>query len=84
MHYTNDMWVCEDIPIELLELKDTTFKQTNKRFMRMLTSIFNISQKDKFLIGNAVNLNINWFLKKPATFHWDRLYRIDYEQLRRG
>lgn len=82
LHYNKDgKWVCENIPIELLNIKNTTFKETNKRFMRMLKSVNNMSKIDTFLIGNAVNLNIGW-LKQPHTLHKDRLYRIDYEQIR--
>lgn len=81
LHYEKNMWVCENIPLELLIIRDTTFKETNQRFMRMLKSLGNISKKDAFLIGNAVNLNIGW-LRKPHTLHKDRLYRIDYEQIR--
>ena len=83
LHYNKDSkWVCENIPIELLNIKDTTFKETNQRFMRMIKSVNNISKIDTFLIGNAVNLNIGWWLKEPHTLHTDRLYRIDYEQVR--
>ena len=82
LHYKDDMWVCENIPIELLIIKDTTFRETNARFMRMLKSIMNISKKDSFLIGNAVNLNVGWLINKPKELHLDRLYRIDYCQIR--
>ena len=83
LHCNKDnKWVCENIPLELLTIKDTTFRETNKRFMRMLKSVSNMSKMDTFLIGNAVNLNIGWWLKEPHTLHTDRLYRIDYEQVR--
>lgn len=83
LHYINDMWVCEDIPVELLEVKGTTFKETNERFKRMLLCLNNISGALAKIIALAVNFNIGW-LRKPVTLHLDRLYRIDYEQLRRG
>lgn len=79
--YNNDMWICEDIPIECLSIVDTTFKETNARFKRMLDCLLNISKWQKVLIGNAVNLNIGW-LAEPHKIHLDRLYRIDYEQIR--
>jgi hypothetical protein len=75
------MWVCENIPFELLTLKDTTFRETNDRFMRMLKSLTNINKVTGWLIGSAVNLNVGW-LKEPHTFYKDRLYRIDYGQIR--
>lgn len=81
LHYEKDMWVCENIPFELLTLKDTTFRETNDRFMRMLKSLTNINKVTGWLIGSAVNLNVGW-LKEPHTLHKDRLYRIDYGQIR--
>jgi len=82
LRYAKDMWICENIPTELLDIQDTTFKETNQRFMRMLRSINNISDFTAWLIGQAVNFNIGW-LREPVKFHQDRLYRIDYDQLRR-
>ena len=81
LKYENDMWICEDIPLEFLFVKDTTFKETNERFKRMLKCISNMSKWQKELIGNAVNFNIGW-LKQAPTLHLDRLYRINYEQIR--
>lgn len=81
LKYENDMWICEDIPIEFLTVTETTFEETNSRFRRMLGCLPNIPKWQKCLIGNAVNLNIGW-LKEPHTLHKDRLYRIDYEQIR--
>lgn len=81
LKYENDLWVCEDIPLEFLSVQDTTFKETNQRFKRMLKCLYNMSKWQKTLIGNAVNFNIGW-LKEPHELHLDRLYRIDYEQIR--
>ena len=83
LKYQNNKWICENIPIELLTISDTTFSETNKRFMRMLKSLFNISKVKAELIGLAVNFNIGW-LQEPVKFNKDRLYRIDYSQVRRG
>jgi len=81
LHFQNNMWICENIPVELLDIKDTTFKETNKRFVRMLRSINNISGFTAWLIGQAVNFNVGW-LREPKKLHLDRLYRIDYEQIK--
>ena len=76
-----DMWICEDIPLECLTVEDTSFSQTNDRFRRMLGCLPNIKGWQRKLIGSAVNLNAGW-LAEPHTLHTDRLYRIDYEQIR--
>ena len=81
LKYEKDMWICEDIPLEYLTFIDTTFKETNSRFRRMLNCISNISKWQRVLIGNAVNLNVGW-LREPHKLYTDRLYRIDYEQIR--
>lgn len=81
LKYKNDMWICEDIPLQFLSVVDTTFNETNERFRRMLKCLPHIPLWQKALIGNAVNLNVGW-LKEPHTLHTDRLYRIDYEQIR--
>lgn len=81
LRYENDMWICEDIPLQFLSIEDTTFQQTNERFRRMLDCLPNIKGWQRKLIGSAVNFNVGW-LKEPHTLHTDRLYRIDYEQVR--
>ena len=81
LKYEKGLWICDNIPLQFLIIEDTTFRETNDRFMRMLKSLTNISKKDQILIGSAVNLNLGW-LKEPHTLHKDRLYRIDYEQIR--
>lgn len=83
LHYSNkqDLWICEDIPLQFIDIIDTTFDETNSRFRRMLKCIDNIPKWQKKLIGDAVNLNVGW-LKEPHKLHTDRIYRIDYEQIR--
>ena len=82
LDFKNDMWICNDIPLQFLSIVDTTFDETNSRFRRMLKCLTNIAEWKRKLIGNSVNLNANWFLKEPHTFNTDRIYRIDYECLR--
>ena len=81
LKYENDMWICEDIPLEYISIIDTSFNETNSRFRRMLDCLPNIRKWQKNLIGNAVNLNAGW-LTEPHKLNLDRLYRIDYEQIR--
>ena len=82
LKYENDIWVCDDIPLEYLTFVETTFDETNDRFRRMLKCLRNIPKWQRTLIGNSVNLNIGW-MKNPCELHKDRLYRIDYSQIRR-
>ena len=81
LKYEKRIWICEDIPLNYMAIADTTFSETNERFRRMLKCLHNIPDWQRVLIGNAVNLNIGW-LKEPHKLHTDRLYRIDYEQIR--
>lgn len=81
LHVVNGMDVCENIPIEFLSVRDTTFRQTNDRFMRMLASVNNIPKWRKFLIGNAVNLNVSWMLSRHE-LDINRLYEVDYGLLK--
>ena len=81
LKYEKDMWICEDIPLEFIRINDTTFDETNNRFRRMLKCIDNIPVWQKVLIGNAVNLNVGW-LREPHTLYKDRIYKIDYEQIK--
>lgn len=81
LKYENNMWICEDIPLEYLTVADTRFAQTNSRFKRMLDCLTNIKDWQRKIISSAVNLNAGWLLE-PHQLHLDRLYRIDYEQIR--
>lgn len=75
----DNMWVCDDIPIEYLTVEDTTFNQTNSRFRRMLDCLENMSEWQKVLIGNAVNFNLFWFLES-LELQLDQIYKFDYKQ----
>lgn len=81
LKYENGLWQCDDIPLQYIDIVDTTFNETNSRFRRMLKCADNIPKWQKDVIGNAVNMNIGW-LQEPHTLHKDRIYRIDYEQIR--
>ena len=81
LDFKNNMWICEDIPLQFISVVETTFEETNSRFRRMLKCLNNIPKWQRTLIGNAVNLNVGW-LKEPHQLHKDRIYRIDYEQIR--
>ena len=81
LHVANGMDVCEDIPIDLLKIKDTTFKKTNDRFIRMLASVNNIPNWRRFLIGHAVSLNASWLIVKHE-LDVNLIYKVDYGLLK--
>ncbi len=56
--------ICEDIPIEYLKVKDTTFNQANNRFKRALKSLGQIKPWRINLMRFAVNFNISWAFSK--------------------
>lgn len=77
LHTSNGMFVCENIPLKFLTIKDTTFRETNARFVRMLQSVNNIPEWRRILIGNAVNLNVGWLFSKHFLFK-TKIYEVDY------
>lgn len=77
----NDIEICEDIPVEYLTVKDTTFNETNNRFLRMLQSVHSISAWQAKKLRFGVNFNIGW-LFKPNTFNIDEIYEVDYGLLK--
>lgn len=80
LHLHNNLDVCEDIPLEHLIIKPTTFTQTNKRFLRMLQSVQSIPAWRAKMMGYAVNLNLGWFMPKHL-FDEDCIYEVDYALL---
>lgn len=83
LRYKGNMTICEDIPLEYIEIVDTSFNDTNARFRRMLDCLENMSEWQKVIIGNAVNFNLMWLFSKRE-LHTDLIYKFDYEQLIKG
>lgn len=77
LHPSNGMFVCENIPLKFLTIKDTTFRETNARFVRMLQSVNNIPEWRRILIGGAVNLNVGWLFSEHFLFK-TKIYEVDY------
>ena len=77
----NGINVCENIPLKYLTIKDTTFSETNERFVRMLQSVNNIPTWRRFLIGKAVSLNIGWLFSQRS-YDKSKVYEVDYELLK--
>ena len=73
----NGINVCENIPLELLEIKETKFFETNRRFLRMLLSVNTIPRWRADLMYKAVNLNASWLFSKHS-LDITRLYEVDY------
>ena len=59
----NGMMICEDIPKKFLEIKETTFNQTNCRFKRMLKTT-TLSHCRINLLRTGVNFNVSWLWSK--------------------
>lgn len=80
LHSLDSMIVCEDIPKEYLMIRETTFNETNTRFLNMLQSFQTIPKWRAKLMGYAVNLNAGWVMKPH---HYDRnmIYFTDYSVL---
>ena len=55
--------ICENIPKRFLEIKDTTFNQTNCRFKRMLKAT-GVSPVRLNLLRAGVNFNVGWLWTK--------------------
>ena len=83
LHAYNELIVCENIPVELLEVRDTSFQETNKRFLRMLQSVNNIPKWRAELMYKAVNFNVGWLFSKHR-LDLTRLYEVNYDLLRQN
>lgn len=81
LHIANGINVCENIPLKFLSVKETTFKQTNERFIRMLASVNNIPAWRRALIGKAVFLNVGWIWSEHY-FYKSKIYEVDYGLLK--
>lgn len=55
-----NMIICENIPVEHLEIKNVSFKEANDRFKRMLTASGSIPKTKINLMRFSVNFNTNW------------------------
>lgn len=68
-----EVWVCEDIPAENLEIIDVSFAENNRLFKEMLIATGVPKAKAK-VMGSAVYLNAGWALKKTKPM-------LDVEQI---
>lgn len=69
-----DKTICENIPIEHLEVAKTTFKQTNDRFKRMMITSYNIPKWRVNLMRFAVNFNFGWHSSKK-NINLNKIYK---------
>jgi len=67
--------ICENIPGRYLTIKETTFKQTNDRFLRMMKAV-GVSKFWAFGMHKAVFLNYSWFLRKSNPINFENLYNM--------
>lgn len=66
--------ICENIPVEYLEVVKTTFNQTNSRFKRMMKAVNCIKAWRLNMMRFGVNFNIGWLFPKPM-FDLSKLYK---------
>ena len=78
---SNGINVCDNIPLEFLTIKKTSFIETNKRFMRMLKSVNNIPKWRAKMMYQAVNLNMSW-LWTQNELDENKIYEVDYGLLK--
>lgn len=71
---TKPLIVCENIPIQYLEITDISFKETNEKFRRMLKAVKTVPDWRISMMTKAVYLNLNWFLVQPKKFDENNLY----------
>lgn len=66
--------ICENIPVEYLEIVKTTFNQTNSRFKRMMKSVNCIKSWRLNMMRLGVNFNFGWMFPNPI-FNLDKIYK---------
>lgn len=71
----NSELLCLDIPLEFLELRETTFKKVNAKFKRMLECIKNIKQWRINAMFYAVHLNYGWIKNGAVEIDLNNLYK---------
>ena len=75
LHITNNEVICNDIPIEFLEITNKiTRKDANDTFLRMMKATHNISNFKMFIYRIGVALNLNWWLKGSRPLKQEMIY----------
>lgn len=67
--------ICKDIPLEFLEVNNTTFKKANDKFKRMMKSTNSIKPWRINLMRFAVNFNIGWISNGKKGINLYNLYK---------
>lgn len=77
LHTLDDKVVCEDIPLEYLEVEKVSKKWTDDTFNRMMIAC-NLPEDKRRIIRFGVFFNLNWYLKtgKKSILEYD-IYKED-------
>jgi len=67
--------VCDNIPAEFLELRNTTFKNVNAKFLRMMQATRAIKAWRSKLMFGAVHLNVGWLASGKKPFDLSKIYQ---------
>lgn len=70
-----EVWICEDIPIEFLKVRNTTFKKVNAKFYRMMLAASDIKNWRAKMMFYAVHLNIGWLNSGKKPFDLGKIYK---------
>lgn len=66
--------ICENIPVDFLELRKTGFIETNARFKRMMDAC-GISRGMANIMFGAVHLNLRWMRTGKPPFDLSQIYK---------
>ena len=69
-----EITVCENIPLEFLEITPISFKETNDKFLNMMKALDMIPEWRAKTMRFAVNFNIGWVLNPKRTLDTENLY----------
>lgn len=69
--------ICKDIPFEFIEIRDTTFKNVNDKFQRMMKATNSIKPWRINLMRFAVNFNIGWLSKCKKSINITKIYQTN-------
>ena len=75
--YNEELMVCDDIPLEFLDLRSTTFTKANAKFLRMMQSTNAIKKWRASMMFVAVHLNIGWLFSGKKPFNINNIYKCD-------
>ena len=70
----DNLWICEDIPINYLELVPMCKTEADNMFKQMLLDTGCISKIRANILRTGVVFNVGWYLSKSKTFDMSKIY----------